>query len=198
MLDPKCIYPKCIFAKCTRLACLLRFASLFNIKSSKRDQKWSQEKEGKKGTQEKKGEACVYSQNCFQLKFSWLKDLIIALAFFLYQGVMLHPSEITFIRGESSLNDIGWESSKIGACWIFPSLSPLYSVSLTQLAACPHQQRRRKKIHSIKFLRPQNSSQIERENSHQLQFVPAWIGVLWPDDEVLANYPFIQRMTTDA
>ena len=29
MLHPKCIYRKSVFAKCTRLACLLRFASLF-------------------------------------------------------------------------------------------------------------------------------------------------------------------------
>ena len=28
---PKCIYPKCIFAKCTRIACLLRFASLLDM-----------------------------------------------------------------------------------------------------------------------------------------------------------------------
>ena len=31
MLDPKCIYRKSIFAKCTRLACLLSFASLFDL-----------------------------------------------------------------------------------------------------------------------------------------------------------------------
>ena len=31
MLDPKCIYQKSIFAKCTRLACLLSFASIFNL-----------------------------------------------------------------------------------------------------------------------------------------------------------------------
>ena len=55
--------------------------------------------------------------------------------------------------GRESLNNIGPGPSKIGASWIFPSLSPLYSVRLAQLPACPHQQIWSKmlatKMHSI-------------------------------------------------